>query len=122
MPKNAFLSLKILEKIEELGDLIRKLGTIRYNFYRLVPVDYPNLAGMLDSLGKQKRHSLAQASLNTRLLPADEKLSNLMQSIRVLFEMNEEYDFSFLDGILETVPETGWRAENTFFFFLQKKR
>ena len=103
-------NFKVAERAQvvELGDLIRKLGTIRYDFHRLIPVDYPSLEAMLDSLGKRKRHSMARASLNTRLLPEADKQAKVMESLRVLFrsDIQEDYDFSLLDGIVEELPSS----------------
>ena len=59
---------------------------------------------MLDQIGKKKRHSLARASLNSRMLPESDNDARLMETIRGIFEHREDYDFAILDGILDELP------------------
>ena len=88
-----------------MSKLIRQLGLIRYEFNREIPADFENMENMLDSMGKKKRHSITRAGLHARLLPEDEKLSRVMESLRQIFHFRDEFDMTLLDGILEELPE-----------------
>ena len=92
--------------VDELSDAIHDLGISRFVFAQNIPADYESLETMIDTMGKMKRRSLSRSSDGTRLLPKEDDKAKIMDSLKFIFAVNEDFDVSILDGILEELPES----------------